>query len=193
MKHMADFGIKKNASGYYDETAYKAITHGANPGEIWTHKMSGDYMLVLANSGYACTTMKLVERQGDDSISVMAKVPMYTNPYMISYCMDGMLTSYAKTVRDDELRAVQKAVGKALGIRAVFTDEPDMEEQIEALEEELEDKREEAERLVCAMKDMKESWQALSERCLELEKELPYKTMYHELLDKLLAKVGAAL
>lgn len=32
---MRDEELKRNGSGYYDETAYKAMTAGPQPGEIW--------------------------------------------------------------------------------------------------------------------------------------------------------------
>lgn len=43
--------MRKNASGYYDETAYKAMTTEPKAGEIWTHNVSGAYMLIVANIG----------------------------------------------------------------------------------------------------------------------------------------------
>ena len=48
---MMNDDLKRNASGYYDEVPYKALTTSPKAGEIWVHNTSGAYMFVLCNVG----------------------------------------------------------------------------------------------------------------------------------------------
>lgn len=103
---MKNKDIRRNGSGYYDETAFKAISGmKPQPGEIWTHKVSDGLMLG--------------EKPAINKIMVRGKTMMWTNPIMVGYCFDEVLEAYVKTMPDTEFLEVQKAVKKALGLSHV--------------------------------------------------------------------------
>lgn len=116
---MGDFGIKRNASGYYDETPYKAIIKGPQPGEIWTHRTLTDYALILARDERVCAMLKLDDRFREGKICVRARAQMYTDPLKISYCFHDQLGAYVKTLPEKEFSSVQRIVAETLGITKV--------------------------------------------------------------------------
>lgn len=111
---MKDFGVKKNASGYYDEPCYKAATSGPRPGEIYLHRKSDQPSLILANNGALCICLKLYEDQLEGEIRVMARVPMYVNPMKVTYARTADLTQYVKSIREPEFRIIHQAAVRAL-------------------------------------------------------------------------------
>ena len=113
---MGDFGIKRNASGYYDETPYKAITKGPQPGEIWTHRTLDDYVLILARDERVCAMLKLDDRFREGKIGVRARALMYTDPLKLSYCFFDQLGAYVKTLPEKEFAFVKKTVAHTLGL-----------------------------------------------------------------------------
>lgn len=117
---MKNKDIRRNGSGYYDETAFKAISGmKPQPGEIWTHKVSDGLMLVLNRDEHVCVCLKLGEKPAMNKIMVRGKTMMWTNPIMVGYCFDEVLEAYVKTMPDAEFLEVQKAVKKALGLSHV--------------------------------------------------------------------------
>lgn len=113
---MKDFGVKKNASGYYDEPCYKAVTSGPQPGEIWIFSKTGDYRLILANNGHLCNVLKLYEAYQDDEIRVLCRVPMYVNPLKATYARTADLTQYVKSIPENEFRIIHRAAVRALAL-----------------------------------------------------------------------------
>lgn len=113
---MKDKELKLNASGYYDEPCYKAMTAPPKPGEIWVHNTSGAYMLVLANKNTTCSTLRLLDVEKPGSIPVMCKAQMYTTPIMVGYCFESLLTQYVKTVPAEEFTTIRLEVARALGL-----------------------------------------------------------------------------
>ena len=113
---MNDKELKLNASGYYDEPCYKAITAAPKPGEIWENGNTGKLVLVLANTNAICSILNLIEQDKENRIKVTARVPMYTAPYMVCYCFESNLTGFVKRVKDDEWTDVRLAVARALGL-----------------------------------------------------------------------------
>ena len=118
---MKDADLKRNASGYYDETPYKAITAPPLPGEIWTHKAHSDYMLILGSNEKFSSVLKLDEkhREGKIPVQIRAKktcMVMYTDPMKVSYLYHDLLESYKWTMADNDLAEVRKRVAKALGL-----------------------------------------------------------------------------
>lgn len=111
---MKDFGVKRNASGYYDETCYKGITAGPSPGEIWLHSKSGAYCLIVSDNGGICNCLKMYENYQEGEISVLARVPMYVNPLKITYARTTDLTQYVKSIPEAEFKAIHRAVLRAL-------------------------------------------------------------------------------
>lgn len=122
-----DKDIMRNASGYYDETAYKAIREvmsmESKVGEIWTmalnQKDQERQFLVLADHGNFVTGLPLydIEREEHD-ISVLSKIRMYTNSAMISYSFADRLIEFVKRISDDELNSILRNIAESLGINS---------------------------------------------------------------------------
>ena len=141
----------------------------------------------------------LAKRDGEGAITVNCHEPMYTNPAMISYIYANRLGAYVKTLPKTEFEAVQKAVADALCITGTVDKGADVDpirdylvpkEDCVNLKKQLEEKETE---LV-----LSESIRAaLEESNKDLHVKIAtYKTyvdMYHDLLDKLITKVGAVL
>lgn len=122
---MGDRELTRNASGYYDETAYKAIREvmsmESKVGEIWTlnTKDQERQFLVLADHGNFVTGLPLydIEREEHD-ISVLSRIRMYTNSAMISYSFADRLIEFVKRISDDELNSILRIVAESLGINS---------------------------------------------------------------------------
>lgn len=112
---MGDHGIKRNASGYYDEPCYKAVTAGPQPGEIWVFSKTNGPRLVLANNGTYCNVLKLYEEGQEGEIRIMGRVQMYVNPLKATYVRTGDLTQYIKSIAAPEFKAIHRACVRALG------------------------------------------------------------------------------
>jgi hypothetical protein len=113
---MRKFGVNKNASGYYDDTAYKAMTAGPQPGEIWTNRKGDLPSLILANNGPLCLCLKMYEDYMDGEIRVMGRVPMYVNPLKVTYARTADLMTYVKSIPGPEFKVIHRACVRALGI-----------------------------------------------------------------------------
>jgi len=112
---MGEFGVRKNASGYYDDTCYKGITTGPQPGEIYVSARTGDYRLIIANNGALCNCLKLYEGCQEGEIRVLCRVPMYVNPLKVSYAHTPELTQFIKSIPESEFKVIHRAVIRALG------------------------------------------------------------------------------
>lgn len=112
---MKDYGIRRNASGYYDDTAYRGMTSGPQPGEIWADRRGGEHRLILANNGALCICMKLYENWMPGEIAVTSRAQMYINPSKVSYMHTEELTQYIKAAREEEYKFVRQAVARAMG------------------------------------------------------------------------------
>lgn len=121
---MKDKELKLNASGYYDEPCYKAITASPKPGEIWTHNQSGAYMLIVANVNGVCATLRLSEQEKEGCISVMCRVPMYANPIFIGYCFETNLSQFVKAAKNEQFTAVKQGIYDVLGLTNIVAAVP---------------------------------------------------------------------
>ena len=205
---MKDNDLKRNASGYYDEPCYKAVTAPPKAGEIWVHAKSGAYMLVIANHNGVCSTLRLSETEREDSITVNCKVPMYTTPIMLGYCFENLLTQFVKTVKAEEFTAVQRGIGKVLGIadvnlaKEMDTLEGSLEAQraqnmylrtevdnLKAKLEETKTLKTESEIMAVMQKDFNETYARLNQEIVTLT---IYKDMYMDIIGKLVAIRGNA-
>ena len=178
--------MRKNASGYYDETAYKAMTTGPKPGEIWTHNTSGAYILVVANVGGVCVTLRLNDNARDaNSLPVTARTQMWVNPQFLGYCFSTMLGQFVKMANKDEFEAVKSGIAEVL----------DLVEE-EAAEEEEEEEEEEVgfdgtEDIRAELEDAKKECEAVKKKLLiSQENAKLYRKMYDELLDKVIGRVS---
>jgi hypothetical protein len=183
---MKDADLKRNASGYYDETCYKAITSPPKAGEVWQYRMTGAYMLVLGGNEKITSCLKLVKNftvfESPSIISVtIGEEELYTDPVMIDYTFNDKLEGYVTKLPADQMKAVQKAVGKYLGITA----DPDVI-PVKKNENLLMDYN----MAVDIANDLHAESIELSR---EIDKLKVYKDMYMDLIDKLVAVRGGTV
>lgn len=111
---MAEFGLNRNGSGYYDETAYKAFMGMAKAGEIWTTFDGREEVLILRNQGTFCNCLTLTDKSRDKQCIAVSGVG-YTNPGMVKYLFNDRLGRVVRQLPDDEFEAVREAVEDAMG------------------------------------------------------------------------------
>lgn len=113
---MADFGLNRNGSDYYDETAYKAIMGMAHAGEIWTTMDGREEVLILRNQGTFCNCLTLTDRLRDKQcIDICGRG--YTNPGMIKYLFNDRLGQRTALLPADEFETIRDAVEDAMGFK----------------------------------------------------------------------------
>lgn len=114
---MADYGLKRNGSGYYDETAYKAFMGMAKAGDIWTANDGREEVLILKNQGTFCNCLTLTDKGGDKQcIEIISAGTMYTNPGMVKYLFNSRLGAFVQRLPATEFEKVREAVEDALSI-----------------------------------------------------------------------------
>lgn len=111
---MADYGMKRNGSGYYDPTAYAAMIGMAKPGEIWETNKDGKLVLILNNHGGFCNCLTLTDKSEDKNC--MEVRGMYTNPGMVRYLFNDYLSCWVSTLAHDEFDDIMAGVADALGL-----------------------------------------------------------------------------
>ena len=194
---MMDRELKTNASGYYDEPCYRAMTARPKAGEIWVHATSGAYMLVLSNVGGVNTCLRLNETKRDDeSIPVMARVQMWVNPSFLGYCFDTALSNFVKVAQKQDFDAAREAVVKLMGYDVGEDCEEEQDEDAceGGDEEELHSRCTELEAALAKAKhELLEAndridimRDAVSKAKLEAEKVEFYREMYEKLLNMML-------
>lgn len=113
---MADFGLNRNGSGYYDETAYKAIMGMAKAGDIWTTNDGREEVLILKNQGTFCNCLSMTDKRNDPQcIEIVSACTMYTNPGMVKYLFNSRLGTFVQRLPEDEFAKVIGAVEDVLG------------------------------------------------------------------------------
>lgn len=113
---MTDVSIKRNASGYYDETPYKAVFMGAQPGEIWNTTQGKEYLIVAKHNNNLYTVLALQENYKPDHLEITSRQQMYVNPAMIQYLFGQVLNDFVKELPEEEFNKVLEAVSDALCI-----------------------------------------------------------------------------
>ena len=110
--------IRKNGSGYYDETAYKAIRGLHRPGEIWVRNTDNRQVLVLAQHRSFCTVLQLSDHpdQYGDKIPLNGSGTQYAHPGKIMYMYNDLFGQYVRKMDSRDFKGVQQAVAQALAI-----------------------------------------------------------------------------
>ena len=143
MKDMADYGLKKNAEGYADPTAYAAITGIQKPGEIWAYK--GGDALIIKNHGTFSSILRLVDDKSAGAVDVGGR---FTDPRMLSCAYNDKFSIYQGKITPAEFGLLLACIENALGVElkarsaAVATDAAEirkMEEAVAVLNERLSD------------------------------------------------------
>lgn len=112
---MADFGLNRNGSGYYDETAYKAFMCMANAGDIWTTS-NGQEVLILRNQGTFCNVLTLLDTyKHSRMIEIVGRGTYYTDPAMVRYLFNENMGKFVQRLPEDEFAKVREAVEEVMG------------------------------------------------------------------------------
>ena len=112
---MADFGLNRNGSGYYDETAFKAFMDIAKPGDIWTVNDEKN-VLILQNQGTFCNVLTLLDtHKHSRMMEINGMVTYYTDPAMVHYLFNEKLGRFVQRLHEDEFAKVREAVAGEMG------------------------------------------------------------------------------
>lgn len=115
---MLENDIKRNGSGYYDETPIKAgiFTSGPQAGEIW-ETTEGKEMLVLKNQGNYCNTLCLqTANTHPDQIEIISREKRFANPGKVGYIVNRGFAQYVKSLPKAQYLGIMQAVGDKLGV-----------------------------------------------------------------------------
>ena len=113
---MADFGLNRNGSGYYDETAYKAFMGMAKAGDICTTMDGREEVMILKNQGTLCNCLTMTDKSNDPQcIEIISAGAKYTNPSMVKYLFNSRLGRFVQRLPADEFAKVREAVADVMG------------------------------------------------------------------------------
>lgn len=115
---MLEYDVRRNGSGYYDETPIKAGVFANTPqaGEIWETN-EGKEMLVLKNQGGYCNTLSLqAANSRADQIEITSREKRWTNPGMVGYIANRGFAQYIKSLPEEQYLDIMQAVGDKLGV-----------------------------------------------------------------------------
>lgn len=115
---MLEYDMKRNGSGYYDETAVKTglFTSGPQAGEIWETTEGKEY-LILKNQGGFCNTLALRDNTThSDNMEVISREKRWVNPGMVGYIINRGFAQYIKTLPEEKFLDIMQAVGDRLGV-----------------------------------------------------------------------------
>lgn len=188
---MAEYGLRKNAEGYSDPTAYEAIKGAAKPGEIWIYK--GRECLIIKNHGSYCNILQLGTYK-KNSIEVAGQ---YAQPGMISYAFNDLLSEYVNRITTDEFADVLDEMEYTLGLTFIKEadsmanpiPDPAASREVEKMKHELDEMRvriKEADSMAHEYADRYKEARAASEQYrIQLEM---LKDMYSDLMEKFLQR-----
>ena len=175
---MLENDIKRNGSGYYDETPIKTglFTSSPQAGEIW-ETTEGKELLVLKNQGNYCNTLCLqTANTRPDQIEIISREKRWANPGMVGYIVNRGFAQYVKTLPEARYLDIMQAVGDRLGVcikvSKAGTDKQDTNSaEIDKLKAEIQD-LEKMYRLACAtVKEEQERSNSLRQALEKAEKD----------------------
>lgn len=126
-----DNELLRNASGYVDYTAYKAIKNYQEGEEmeykrgdiIWYETHSGKFKKALIVSAdyrkgsfYQSIIVLTDEPKTEDSVPVVCGGMMYVDCGMVSFAQIDRINEYIRTASDEEMAQVDEILAKNLGI-----------------------------------------------------------------------------
>lgn len=130
---MAEFKMSRNASGYYDGTAYNGMNQMIKEGEVWTYTNNGSTtkkeILIIKNHGTFCTALLLLSEPSDGCIEVngFAGFKKYTDPRMVQYTYNTNVGINLTVLPMTELSRIREEIFFALQI-----EEPETESKPES-------------------------------------------------------------
>lgn len=109
--------MKRNGSGYYDETPVKTgFFGGPQAGEIWESTMGKEFLILKNHDGY-CSTLALNDNPHPQTMEVVSRTLKHTNPGMVGYTFNNQLSAFVKTVPEETYLDIMQAVGERLGVK----------------------------------------------------------------------------
>lgn len=114
---MMEDDMKRNGSGYFDETPVKTGLFGntPQPGEIWETNQ-GKEVLVLKNHGAYCSTLFLRPESRADTMEIISREVRHVNPAMLGYIFNRDMGGLIKTIPQEKYLDIMQAVGDRLGV-----------------------------------------------------------------------------
>ena len=126
-----DNDIRYNGSGYYDETAYKAMKNmdrgGAHKmsdinnyttGEIWemeaTNGITKEVVLVQCFGNYAAALTLTDNEPKQNALAVKSLSLKYVDCGRLGYCFYDKLTNYIRTLSDSDIAELKRSIADAL-------------------------------------------------------------------------------
>ena len=191
---MIDKDLSRNASGYYDPTAYEAMQNyekerrTMNQGEIWEIKMNnGQYreVIVIVVNDDIATILQLNDVANGHSITVNCQGIKYTDPRKIQYAFNDTFVSFIRSLKTDEFEKIMDAVADCLGL-VIHTEHT--EEAVEPVNLEKLAKTAEFVPLPEPSIDLFDIEKIMDVERAKAERDV-YKGLYEQLLDKI-KKVG---
>lgn len=116
--------LKRNGSGYYDETAYKAMKQvekgekmDIKRGEIWEVSMNGgirEMLCIKAFEKYAVGLLLSQEETEENSIMIKSRTKMYADVGRTIYAYNDNIRSYIKTLPENDMDYIIREIAKTL-------------------------------------------------------------------------------
>lgn len=133
--------LRKNGSGYYDETAYKAIKNVSKNQIGGGTTMNGNFvekdivevectnavrqfLLLACHDSYASALLLNDNEPRENAVEVTSRTVMYTDAGKLSYVYYDKVISYIKSVTDAEFTMIKQAVADTLKITEMFSEYP---------------------------------------------------------------------
>ena len=119
--------LRRNGSGYYDPTAYKALKNiereeqemEIRKGEVWQVEIGNSVrtVVVLAVHGSYSTVLTFSDEQRERrTVQLNAQGMKYTEPGMVSYKFHDAFDKFIRLTTDEEFADIIKQVSEALGL-----------------------------------------------------------------------------
>ena len=212
IEKVSDRELKRNGSGYYDPTAYKALKRiereednmfdmVVNRGDIFTAEMtngSEKKVLVVScnerNGGNFVSTLMLKEDSNNYyAVPIVCGTLMYVDCDLVAYNKKMYLKEFVKTATEEEMRAVDCQMRRALGLGKIQTSTN--EEEIRILDAKVIDYEriievlnKEIDELCRKNKELSSKQPDSTAECLKLETERDlYKRLYEQAFERLIA------
>ena len=182
-----DRELRRNGSGYYDPTAYKALKNYEREvnhmeykrGEIYKYNTANgerDILIVSSNERcemYYLNALFLQPNASGNDVQIVCGDLMYADCDKVSLVTATNMGEYIRTATESEMLQVDNGIIDSLGL--VLSDETDTMEQL------IEEKRKSNTKDV----ELKELRKKLDERTIRLETERDiYKAWFEKLMEK---------
>lgn len=180
---MMEDDMKRNGSGYIDETPVKSgVLTGPQPGEIW-EDTNGKLFLILKNqSGYSNVLAMQGNTAHDDNIAINTEMGIFfVNPGMVRFLLGRDKGRYIYTIPLDKHMEIMEAVSDRLGvtIRVSGSNGHNLEELTTAGNEDL---LGECARLECRLEESEKQREVLANHLEATKEELYQVKEAHEKL-----------